>query len=513
VTRHLALARARRVCDFALVRTAETKERAELEALARADLAAGRWRQARDAFKLLCKLERSTFQPLLVEANVGLARAMLAKGLISDARQVLTYLRTIARPTDVAALEREIAAATTPRRTAEIGPAPNSLVLLLAPGTGLPAERVEWADTLVVAFQRPSTVDGSAEAEQVTADLAAIHEALESMCGGETARALDLVRPLRRESPFAHWRQFVRAIAAYQTGDDGKAARHFGELPASSVPGRARAAWLLAIGDGRDTAEAGAHEAVLEATAAISGYPGWGRALARADALWRAWETQRQALDIVLSHADALVASAGVTRIETMRQPFDPRTMIAVATTVDSHRPPRATQVSSRHAIAAGATCRGFGQYCGRPANCSASRKCRWSAATGSLDSPARADPGIWPTAPIAHGSPVLPPRRWETSRRWSGGGAGLSEGIGFNHASRSITNDNARKHMPIERAQIRERLLPSKQIIIVVSIPLEGRGTSSAPPAQRVHLRCDTAPERLAVEIARLKVDAGVEA
>jgi molecular chaperone GrpE len=54
-----------------------------------------------------------------------------------------------------------------------------------------------------------------------------------------------------------------------------------------------------------------------------------------------AWETQRQALDIVVSHADALVASAGVTRIETMRQPFDPRTMIAVATTVDSRWPPQ----------------------------------------------------------------------------------------------------------------------------------------------------------------------------
>jgi tetratricopeptide (TPR) repeat protein len=286
--RHPPLARAGRVCDFESMRTAETKERAELEARARADLAAGRWRQARDAFKLLCKLERSTFQPLLVEANVGLARAMLAKGLISDARQVLTYLRTIALPTDVAALEREIAAATAPRRTGEVGPVPIPLVLLLAAGAGSPAERVEWADTLVVAFQPPLTADGSAEAEQVTADLAAIHQALESACGGETARALDLVRPLRRESPFAHWRQFVRAIAAYQTGDGGKAARHFGELPASSVPGRARAAWLLAIGDGRDTAQAGAHEAVLEATAAISGYPGWGRALARADALWRA---------------------------------------------------------------------------------------------------------------------------------------------------------------------------------------------------------------------------------
>lgn len=280
------LAPARLVCELFAVRSVNGKERDELEARARADLAAGRWRQARDAFKVLCKVERATFQPLLVEANVGLARAMLAKGLVSDARQVLAYLRTIAPPTDVAAVEREIAAAVTPSPTGQAGPAPDPL-LLLAAGTGALADRIRWADELVVAFRRP-TADGDAAAEQVTADLAAIHEALEAACAGDATRALDLVRPVRRESPFAHWRQFVRAVVAYQGGDAEKAARYFGELPAGSVPGRARAAWLLVIGGDRDRSEAPPPEVVLEAAAAITGNAGWGRALARAESLWRA---------------------------------------------------------------------------------------------------------------------------------------------------------------------------------------------------------------------------------
>lgn len=62
----------------------------------------------------------------------------------------------------------------------------------------------------------------------------------------------------------------------------------------------------------------------------------------RGDSALRAvWETQRQALDIVVSHANALVASAGITRIETLHRTFDPHTMVAVATTPDTRWPPR----------------------------------------------------------------------------------------------------------------------------------------------------------------------------
>lgn len=55
----------------------------------------GRWRKARDEIKPLLKAERVRFLPLLFEANVGLAREMIGKGLISEARQVVAYLKRI----------------------------------------------------------------------------------------------------------------------------------------------------------------------------------------------------------------------------------------------------------------------------------------------------------------------------------------------------------------------------------------------------------------------------------
>src|SRR5579863_915723 len=72
-------------------------------------LAAGRFRKARDEIKLLCKIDRPKYLPLLIEANQGLAGEMLAKGQVSEARQVIAYLRTIASPADVRAVELEIA--------------------------------------------------------------------------------------------------------------------------------------------------------------------------------------------------------------------------------------------------------------------------------------------------------------------------------------------------------------------------------------------------------------------
>ena len=38
----------------------------------------GRWRKARDAVKDLCKRDRMRYLPLLIEANIGLVREMLA---------------------------------------------------------------------------------------------------------------------------------------------------------------------------------------------------------------------------------------------------------------------------------------------------------------------------------------------------------------------------------------------------------------------------------------------------
>ncbi|MCL5096009.1 MAG: nucleotide exchange factor GrpE [Candidatus Omnitrophica bacterium] len=53
----------------------------------------------------------------------------------------------------------------------------------------------------------------------------------------------------------------------------------------------------------------------------------------------QAWETQRQAFDILLSHLEALLKQAGITRIEVLNKSFDPALMVAVAAEPDPHRP------------------------------------------------------------------------------------------------------------------------------------------------------------------------------
>ena len=122
-------------------------------------MAAGRWRKARDAFKELCKRDRVAFQPSLIEANVGLARSMLDKRLISDAQQVLAYLKTIASPETIAALESEIAAVAVDSSK----PAPDPVVLL-AEGSLSPTDQRRMADQLVVAFSR-GTMDTETSAQ------------------------------------------------------------------------------------------------------------------------------------------------------------------------------------------------------------------------------------------------------------------------------------------------------------------------------------------------------------
>jgi molecular chaperone GrpE (heat shock protein) len=55
---------------------------------------------------------------------------------------------------------------------------------------------------------------------------------------------------------------------------------------------------------------------------------------------WRqAWENQRQAMDILLGHFEALLKKEGLTPVETMGRPFDPSCMTAVAAEPDNSRP------------------------------------------------------------------------------------------------------------------------------------------------------------------------------
>ena len=113
-------------------------------------LAEEKWRQARDELKALIKADRAHFLPLLIQANIGLARKMLAGGQAAEARQVLSYLATIAPPSELRALELELA-----MRSATPGQSlPQFFTALADPPAPLAeAERRQLADLLVMGFE------------------------------------------------------------------------------------------------------------------------------------------------------------------------------------------------------------------------------------------------------------------------------------------------------------------------------------------------------------------------
>src|SRR5579871_5875729 len=81
---------------------------ASAEQRVREFLAQKQWRKARDEAKALVKKERERFLPLLLRANIGLAKEMQAKGQISEAQQVLSYLAGIATVEQLRAAELEL---------------------------------------------------------------------------------------------------------------------------------------------------------------------------------------------------------------------------------------------------------------------------------------------------------------------------------------------------------------------------------------------------------------------
>ncbi|MFM8717484.1 MAG: hypothetical protein ACKOF3_12005, partial [Spartobacteria bacterium] len=71
-------------------------------------LGKGKWRQARDEAKVLCKKDRNKYLPLLVAANTGLFRDLLSRNLSTDAKTVLENLKTLCPKEVIERLEREM---------------------------------------------------------------------------------------------------------------------------------------------------------------------------------------------------------------------------------------------------------------------------------------------------------------------------------------------------------------------------------------------------------------------
>jgi hypothetical protein len=250
----------------------------EREGRIRGFLAQGSWRKARDEAKELCKLDRGRYLPLLVEANAGLARDMLARNLVSEARQVIAYLKTIAPRSIWESLELEAA-----MKSGDYSAAAADALRALDQGRASADRLQRSADQLVLAFQ---TTPYPASATAVQA--AAIQGALEAICAGDYNLAAERIRPIPHDSAFRHWKLFVKGLAACHRGDHERSAHFLAALPADSVPGRAALPYLHWLGkaEGRTRFDE-LPDHCRELVATLAGAAGQARLLARAEGLWQ----------------------------------------------------------------------------------------------------------------------------------------------------------------------------------------------------------------------------------
>ena len=251
---------------------------------ARAWLAAGKWRQARDALKPLVKADRGRFLPLLIEANVGLARAMLAHGQTSEARQVLNYLATIAPADHMRAVELEFACKT----DSSAASLPKLFAALASSNPPLSdLERVRFADRVVLAFE-PVPAGDPVQARLV-AEVRAIHDALLAVSQARWQAVSESLRAVPHRSVFSHWAVFIKAMAAFHAGETEKVTRLLDSLPPDSAPAQAGRVYRVLVE--RPPAGGGAVSqisgAVLEGVCRLIGAKGISATMIRAEQQWR----------------------------------------------------------------------------------------------------------------------------------------------------------------------------------------------------------------------------------
>jgi tetratricopeptide (TPR) repeat protein len=256
----------------------------QLERQARDDLDAGRFRKARDAYKILCKQDRAKNLPGLIEANRRLAEQLTENGLLSEAEQVLAYLKTISPPSTLQGIDVVFALKKHDWQTAADG----ALRLWKEKGAALDGDdRQAAADALVLAFPDPE------EAVKLTfseaSDLAAIVGALRCLSEERWSQAQELLRPVPRGSLFAAWKMLVKGMIAFYAGDSEKAETLFGQLPPHGVASRAADAFRLFLGS--DYAQKLNESARLQAAkgaCSLLKTTNFAPFLLRADHAWRA---------------------------------------------------------------------------------------------------------------------------------------------------------------------------------------------------------------------------------
>ncbi len=244
----------------------------KLEALARREYAAGRYRRAKDAYKLLHKRDPEKYLADLTNCYKAMAAEMLEDGRPTDAEPILEHLRELTgKPVDPVTLWNP-----------SPPPAENSGVdTPTDTKTDRSRNRILGIDAAIILLSGENSTHSS---ENADSEQALVHDALKSICESRFDDATKLVRGISAKSPYASWRLFIKGLTAYYTGKDEIAISAFSRLPAETTIAEAAKPFLFLLNQINDKPmTAKRDEWTMRYAGRLSGYGAVSDALARAD--------------------------------------------------------------------------------------------------------------------------------------------------------------------------------------------------------------------------------------
>ncbi len=255
-----------------------------LEIQARELLAKGKFRQAKDAFKDLCKIDKAKYLPELLQSYHGLANQMIQNGQAADAAKIIENIKALSSGGDGGGeVSLEIAIAMKKKdyeaiaRVCEkhLSQKKDMSVLLEIPTV---------ADALVVAFQEFPALKTACPA--VHGELIAIQQALADVSGEKYDDAWGKVKGIGTHSLFSRWKLFIKGLVAFYKNEDEKALEAFGRVPSDTLLHNVARTYSYLLNKSslnRTTPS----EPVLQKICDIAGYPDLASSLPRAEVLWQ----------------------------------------------------------------------------------------------------------------------------------------------------------------------------------------------------------------------------------
>ncbi len=270
-------------------------------------LAAGRFRQAVDAYKKLYKTDRDGYRASLKAAYEGLYRQRIAKGLLEEAAMVVAQIEALSGEP---AFDERLRLCLKRQDFAQAAHIAGEA--LCAPDRFSTQEMQRAADVLVVAFD-PVPAE-RALPPNIFSDLDRIRAALKSVAGESWQEALDKIKPIGTRSVFASWKLFIKGLCAFYGQEDEKALTAFSKVPAASAAAAAAAPYQALLRNNPGQEAESKDTRLATGICVVAGYGAVAADLARAEYLWTVKRFRDSHIHLQRTIEDFPICSRGLTR-------------------------------------------------------------------------------------------------------------------------------------------------------------------------------------------------------